>query len=71
MLLAGTPSFGYGSAGTPGLDQRTPGTVDAYSPAFGQGAATPNTGLTPAFADSGEHLLLQFCRSPSPSKPLS
>lgn len=54
LTSAGTPGFGYGEAGTPALDQRTPGTVDAYSPAFGQTAATPSAGLTPAFADSGE-----------------
>lgn len=59
-LLAGTPAFGYVPGGTPALDQRTPGTVDAFSPApFNPTAATPPVGLTPAL-DDGETFPLDW-----------
>jgi hypothetical protein len=48
--MVGTPSFGYGDAGTPGLDTQTPGTVDPYQ--HGMGAPTPGIGMTPAFTES-------------------
>ena len=54
-VYADEGTYSYPSAATPGLDQRTPGTVDAYIPTPHVSAQTPGGGMTPAFADSSMH----------------
>ena len=61
--LAGTPSFGYGTASTPGLDAQTPSIADPYLPTPAGTGATPAMASIPAYTNSSGSLRVSSTRN--------